>query len=619
MRAKRTKADLQAQLRPYQSYHLFEDPRPKGHDWKAFLLKLLDEAFQLTKVPAGEITEVGEQPRAVQVPESADGLRLAWMTYVKDVPVAWADEEAQIRDKENHIVLVAAASQHLALSTSDKALAGRVDRLRPSQEPLTLAGLRRVAPPILESALIVGNARILWMSAIHRDQAIRPNAKVLMGSNLEAALDPLSDQTFHYTSVRSDGPGAFGTAVPGVSPRKGRVWLAPSKKFQDFTTRTKALLELIRNSTPKPAPFPILARPLADITNVKEAFDHVLLPPESDGSSEDGPPNRYDLATSLTWTLTGSKNSSDVELTATLDATQYKVAIRLSATEPASATLIHPAPPVPGVASSTSGTPEEVVAALDLFRSDAMKVYYESGHTYSGGAVYEVLTRPVAFKQFRTSAFKGADICEEKPTRPHPTDPKKRVLALEDIGKPGEKSLFSWTLRERGNVGWLWCDDGSGEIADFIHLADDDTMTLYHLKAAHSVSGDVAVGAYEVVCAQALKNLRMLEGRDVVALLETRLAKPKPYIRCWRRGRPVSPKNEVKFINRIRAIPPSRLTRRAVVVQPHVSLAMLPNSPTELARSNPLTHRAMQLHTMLNGFEANFRNLDIGFEVIIRP
>ena len=86
------------------------------------------------------------------------------------------------------------------------------------------------------------------------------------------------------------------------------------------------------------------------------------------------------------------------------------------------------------------------------------------------------------------------------------------------IGTAG--SLFCWIKncwnvnRDSGNSGWLACDDGSGELADFIHLDEHQgTLSLIHIKGASTSSPTrgISVGAYEVVVSQAIKNLRHLD------------------------------------------------------------------------------------------------------------
>jgi hypothetical protein len=51
------------------------------------------------------------------------------------------------------------------------------------------------------------------------------------------------------------------------------------------------------------------------------------------------------------------------------------------------------------------------------------------------------------------------------------------------IAVADDDSLFAWVVKRFGD-GWLVCDDGPGEVADFLHIANDGTLTIIHVKAA---------------------------------------------------------------------------------------------------------------------------------------
>jgi hypothetical protein len=390
-----------------------------------------------------------------------------------------------------------------------------------------------------------------------------------------------------------------------VSPRKSRVWLTSSQKFLDFTTRTQALLKAIESSTvPKSPPFPILARPVNDISNVKGAFDFALLPPEAQQASNDQDASDFDCTTNVEWSLTPNPKSSDVTLSAKHEGRNYKVKITFSATSGATVDRLEPTP----ASLKDEDLHKDIQASLRYFDSDSLRIYFDSNHTYSSRSMFEISTRPVPFK-CETENFKGIDIKKEKPQR---VNGKTTTLALDLIGNSSDDSLFSW-LYHRQKTGWLWCDDSPGEIADFIHIAKDGTVTLFHLKGANSDAGGVSVGAYEVVCAQALKNIRMLDPRDMIPVIESRINTPLHHNRCWYNGKV---KSEKDFLNRLKAVNIS--TPKVVVIQPHVSYGRLPKTEIDLAKKTPEAYRARQLHTMLNGFAASFRNLGITFEVIVK-
>ena len=145
-------------------------------------------------------------------------------------------------------------------------------------------------------------------------------------------------------------------------------------------------------------------------------------------------------------------------------------------------------------------------------------MWYESGHTLTDGAIFEVRHRDQPFGEFHWGDFKNYEIKTEKFWGKGPLP--DNVLDL--IGT--QKSLFCWV---RNNwplpggpyirtAGWLACDDGTMEIADFIHLdvgGKEPVLTQIHVKGSHSDSAtrSISVSQYEVVIGQAVKNLCFLD------------------------------------------------------------------------------------------------------------
>ncbi|MBB2506311.1 hypothetical protein [Amycolatopsis echigonensis] len=101
--------------------------------------------------------------------------------------------------------------------------------------------------------------------------------------------------------------------------------------------------------------------------------------------------------------------------------------------------------------------------------SELLSVYYESGHVYSGGRICKRKSRVVPFQNWRFMDFQNTKVDQEKPFG---------LLSSTEIhhriGADGDNSLFHWVSRHY-NDGWLICDDGAGEIADFLHIGPDGT------------------------------------------------------------------------------------------------------------------------------------------------
>jgi hypothetical protein len=176
--------------------------------------------------------------------------------------------------------------------------------------------------------------------------------------------------------------------------------------------------------------------------------------------------------------------------------------------------------------------------------------------------------------------------------------------------------LFTWVWKHR-KKGWLWCDDGSGEIADFIHLdPGKSVLSLIHVKAANSDSPQrgISVSAYEVVCSQALKNLRYTERSELEIPLKEKLMRTESKIqRGWLNGKPL-PLGSTALWSAIRGVKYSQLKHRVIVVQPHVRKSSLPPNPSANTSS---ARQARLLYTLLHGIDADVRRYSAEFEVIV--
>jgi len=214
--------------------------------------------------------------------------------------------------------------------------------------------------------------------------------------------------------------------------------------------------------------------------------------------------------------------------------------------------------------------------------------------------------------RFRDNPFSGYDwadltgwtITSEKPS------------SLDHIGN--ETSLFCWVwgrwsgLLEAGfGGGWLACNDGAGEKADFIHFDEQaQVLTLIHVKASDSDSAQrsVAVAKYEVVVSQAIKNLRFLDRENLQAGLVSRL-NGEGRVLTWRDGNAC---DRAVFIDALSRMLP-RCNRRIVIVQPH-----LRKEVWERADANSESQeggRLRQLNSLLNGADGSCRGLGASLTV----
>ena len=108
---------------------------------------------------------------------------------------------------------------------------------------------------------------------------------MLAGTDLRDALDPLDDQSFHFTAARSRPSGM--DRIIGASPRKSGIWIGPSRSWPEFRSAVRAIADRLDNvSAEVTAPLPVLATATTDASEVAGAFDLSIQPPEllSEGS-----------------------------------------------------------------------------------------------------------------------------------------------------------------------------------------------------------------------------------------------------------------------------------------------------------------------------------------------
>jgi hypothetical protein len=105
------------------------------------------------------------------------------------------------------------------------------------------------------------------------------------------------------------------------------------------------------------------------------------------------------------------------------------------------------------------------------------------------------------------------------------------------------------------------------QVERFVHISEDDTLSLIHVKKAESVapSRSVAVSAFEVVAGQAVKNSRLFIEPDQ---LKEYIDIPHiPERATWTDGKRVP--DRADFLKRLDSLPPDK--KQVVIVQPHVS------------------------------------------------
>ena len=508
----------------------------------------------------------------------------------------WAAPDSGFVDVD-HILRVVLQKERIFAIHSEPALRDSIARwlTREPKPPFV-----RVSSSILQGAFLRGEGKGLWLHGTHVRSTIRPDTKYITGRRVQDALSPLQDSSFAMAAARSSLPedaarsALLGTV--GTAPRKGTMWNRRSHDFVEFLTAGIEALELIeetiRNGTSLDRPFPILATESHDLSAVRGACDIIVLTPDELPTSSDISDDMIaaaDILQQARFEVVGSSTSPDFKLEVGMNGSMGGViqgTVRMDRDD-----AVFNFGYDPDSAPTNPGPVRMILNALKY--SDLFAVYYDSGHVVSTNGIGSRNINPTPFNNWQFKNFSGFDICVEKP-------PGSPVDIHANIGVGPDVSIFSWVA---GNFssGWLICDDGPGEVADFVHIAHDSTLSLIHAKAAHSSSSvrGISASAYEVVAGQAAKNSRYLI--DLDSLYETLMIPQKLTRAAWIDGDRVADRSE--FLDMLQCLEATD-EKRVLIVQPHVSEQIYTRArAADAGRSSlqvPEVSRLHSLETLLN-------------------
>jgi hypothetical protein len=459
-----------------------------------------------------------------------------------------------------------------------------------------LGALQAISPGLINAAFVQGKARTLWLSATHRRTTVKADSKVLSGIDLRDALNPVEDQSYYFTAARCGVVFEESTTSVGSAPRTAKVWVGSSEDWNEFRDTVTALLtRLEQTKKPEPSPLPVIAVTSVDSHKVKGALDVALVPPEL--AAEEPVPDDEVRGKLERWSygadfeILDTKGPSFLARIALQGQTIGKVEFELDVSNPERVTYRVRGDPAD---EDLRDLHDE---ALEICRNqDWLKVWYDSGHALSHRAIFEMRYRDMPFRGYEWGDFNGIDITREKP------DP------IAAIGQ--QDSLFCW-VKNRWSIsrgehvlpgGWLACDDGAMEIADFIHLDDRSVppvLSLIHVKGAGSREANrgLSVSKFEVVTGQAVKNLRSLDRQ----ILEQGMAQGigrKIGALVWHNRRACDRRDLLRAL----ATVGHDYDRRVVILQPHLRRNALDN-----ARQHPRSRdsaRLRQLDALLLGAES---------------
>lgn len=481
-------------------------------------------------------------------------------------------KRSDIQDIENHVVLTVTMGSYVAFYFSEK---GMKDSIREYFKSSYFPNLHPVEISHLNHLFInEDNIKMLWLLGIHGKNTFKADSKVLGGNSVAESLDPLEDQSYMMSAVRTE-IGKTNKTI-GLNPFKSSIWKGPCKDWATFEKNVIEILDTLNsNSQNNTSPIGILASPINELNGVKDAYDFSVIDPDF---------VPYEMSLTKTELIRKIAAKYKVEISPTLN-TSFSLKVfyeDIHCGDINVKVLIKDYEVSFEVDKQYITTQKKEILnnyAKILKYPELIKCWYESGHAVVNSWIFKTDYKDVTYDGFIWADFEDFNICQEKPLT-------SEALDLSKIGM--QKSLFCW-VKNRWNsrwdtaekfnttekpTGWLYCDDGAGEKADFIHIDEHNgkiIISLIHIKAANSssVKRRVSVGAHDIVLSQAVKNLRYSNRKNLIQDLTDRATNSQNKM-CWHENKLIQPR---EFINNLSSLNanPNKLKTRVIVIQPHTT------------------------------------------------
>lgn len=579
-----------AQLRPYISGLVLQytgaQPDKALSGLRAQIEKSLKRRRGEIAIVAAGLDDHDNQPNAEGVPAVDEVDAFA---YRQTLSPSWATLDAQFRDVTHHGVFMFRRGALLAVCANESIRESIRSWIRSKEVP----PYALVPEPFINEALLRGRTRSLNLHGAHPPQGGKADTKSMYGGDLRVAMNPAEDSTYVFSSARAQVDENAHVAVQGVvgaTPGKGNIWNGPSESFEHFEDAVAELLWVISEAMTGAGleqPFPLLATKLGSLAGVAEAYEmRVQTRAEIEfttGATDDALAAAELLERALL-EVVKSDQTPDFELSVGFDgAMAGVVAVHVSIDQGTPHLQF-------GIAGHPTAAADfaQIRDALNAY-PDHVSVFYASGHALvSGGAITRPVIRPVAFNGWQWWPCNNCEVTTEKP----PGTPGEMDKA---IGLPGDNSIFGLVVANL-DAGWLTCDDGPGEVADFVHMALDGTLTLVHAKgaASNSVNRRVSASSYEVVVSQAVKNTGFLEQIDLVVELSKNKSRP-----TWLDG--VREADRTGFLKAL-ATRKQAAPSRVMIVQPHMRKTRYDELADPAYAGSADLLRLQRLETLLNSY-----------------
>ena len=120
---------------------------------------------------------------------------------------------------------------------------------------------------------------MLWLLGIHGKTTFKADSKVLGGNSVAESLDPLEDQSYMMSAVRTE-IGSNNKTI-GLNPFKSSIWKGPCKDWNSFEKNVIEILDMLNaNNQINLTPIGILASPINELNGVNDAYDFSVVDPD---------------------------------------------------------------------------------------------------------------------------------------------------------------------------------------------------------------------------------------------------------------------------------------------------------------------------------------------------
>lgn len=603
------------QLAPFVSVLLTED--------KSTVSPESIHEFIISKLKKDSTLVEGQDINSTKFDFSTNGIGF-YTPYAVSKKPNWINKEflfekGVLENTENHLIISMKLGGYWAFFASE---AGRKEFIRTTfLEPNTYKG---IITPLsigkLQALFINGeNVKVLWLSDIRGKYSHVPSSKVISGADLEDKLNPILDQTYMMSASRTRVQLQEKEVSFGVSPFKSVIWSSNCDNWNKYEQQITSVLDYIsQNDLNSDQPISILAFPIHELDDFESPYEFTFI--SKDTLDPDAEEPKYKL-------LKYIEDNITVNIDSGLNFTnEYFYLEVFFNNEPCAEYKITPKIKDYKISYNHELRKNYKEDESKIFKGifkypDLIKCWFDSGHALIGGMAFKTDLRKVQFTHYIWDVFDNTNILKEKPLT------SKNKLALHQTGN--QNSLFCWVKNNwsgrwsnntrndedcfntiESQKGLLLCDDGPGELADFIHLdeyKDIKYLTFIHVKAAHKDTPirDISVGAHDVVVNQAVKNLMRCDRKSFLEEMEKRESdnSDKP---CWEDGKLITFSD---FETKSKAFLNSRnIQKRVVVIQPHTMKSKF--------ASRSETKRGMQLNTLLVAADNAIRATGADFFVI---